>query len=663
MIDLIDVKKSFGSRVLFSGVNLRVNPRDRLGLVGPNGTGKTTLFRIITGEISPDAGRVETMKNVRLGYLAQEVHPSSAGGMGLADYIVQNARGAGRLMREKADCLAALEALGHGDEHDAAHVSLAKKLAHIDDRLLAIDADHMPGKARSILVGLGFAPEDVDRPMNSMSGGLLMRVELARLLLDEPDVLLLDEPTNHLDLEGILWFEDYLSSFKGAVVMIAHDRQFLNRTVTHVVEVGPNGATDFGGDPSLPVYDRYVEERAKWVELQWKRYYEQQERIAEMEDYIARNRARLSSASAAQSRMKALDKIDRMEPPGSLKKVHFKFPTPPRTPDLALSVEDVTRRYGERVVFRDLNLRLHRGEKMCLIGLNGAGKSTLLRLCAGIAKPDEGRVAVLDTVKVGYFAQDSYEILNPESTVEKTMLEVADFNTAPHVRSILGAFLFSDDDYDKKVVTLSGGEKARLVLARLLLQPFGVLVLDEPTNHLDIASREILESAMLQHTGAVIFTTHDRRFMDNVATATVELKDGQATRWEGNYSYYLSRTGGLLAQPAEQKRETDQGAAQKRAADRDRKRDEAERRNRMYRILKPLRDRVESYEKQISALETELKVVEDELVSPNLYEDLDRARVVSEQARDLRARLDTIFDEWTAAAEELTRKEQAETVD
>ncbi|HOA14671.1 MAG TPA: ATP-binding cassette domain-containing protein, partial [Myxococcota bacterium] len=660
MLDLFDIRKSFGSRTLFSGVNLRVNPRDRLGLVGPNGTGKTTLFRIILNEISPDSGRVEVQKNIRMGYLAQEVHPSHAGTMGLAEYCVLNARGVGPLQKERAACVAELERLGHDNDNDAAHVALAKRLAHVEDRLLAVDADHMPGMARSILVGLGFAPEDVDRPMNTMSGGLLMRVELARLLLDEPDLLLLDEPTNHLDLEGILWFENYLSTYKGAVVMIAHDRQFLNRTVTHVVEVGPHGATDFGGDPSLPVYDRYVIERAKWVELQWKRYYEQQDRIAEMEDYIARNRARLSSASAAQSRMKALDKMERIQPPSDLKKVHFRFPPPPRIPDLALSVEDVTRRYGDRTVFSNLNLRLHRGERMCLIGLNGAGKSTLLRLCAGIARPDEGRVAVLDTVSVGYFAQDSYEILNPESTVEKSMMEVADFTTAPFVRHILGAFLFSDDDYDKKVVTLSGGEKARLVLARLLLQPFGILVLDEPTNHLDISSREILESAIMQHSGAIIFTTHDRRFMDNVATTTVELKDGQATRWEGNYSYYLSRTGGLLAQTVDQKREINEVAAQKRAADRDRKRDEAERRNRLYRMLKPLRDRVESYEKQISTVEADLKVVEEELVSPTLYEDMDRARQVSQRAKELRDRLDSLFDEWTEAASELASREQSE---
>ncbi len=660
MIDLIDIRKSFGSRVLFAGVNLRINPRDRLGLVGPNGTGKTTLFRVILGEIGADSGRVEIQKNLRIGYLPQEVHPSGAGTMGLADYCVDKARGVGALLRDKAACLAELDALGHGHDSDEIHVSLAKKLAWIDDRLLAADADHMPARARAILVGLGFEPADVDRPLNSLSGGLLMRVELARLLLDEPDLLLLDEPTNHLDLEGILWFEEYLTSFKGSVVMIAHDRQFLNRTVTHVVEVGPNGATDFGGDPSLPVYDRYVEERARWVELQWKRYEEQQQRIAEMEDYIARNRARLSSASAAQSRMKALEKIERMEPPGSLKKVHFRFPVPPRTPDLALSVEDVTRQYGDRVVFRDLNLRLHRGERMCLIGLNGAGKSTLLRLCAGRTAADAGRVVVPDNVGVGYFAQDSYEILNPDRTVEQTMLEVADFSTAPHVRSILGAFLFSDDDYDKKVVSLSGGEKARLILARLLLQPFGILVLDEPTNHLDIASREILESAMKQHTGAVIFTTHDRRFMDNVATTTVELKDGKATRWEGNYSYYLSKTGGLLAPPADARREPDQGAAPRRSAERDRRRDEAERRNRLYRMLKPLRDRVEAFEKRISDLEAELEIVEDELVSPSLYEDLERARQVSEKARDLRATLDTVFDEWTAAAEELSARELEE---
>lgn len=664
MLDLIDIRKSFGSRLLFSGVNIRINQRDRIGLVGPNGTGKTTLFRIILGEISADAGRIEIQKGIRLGYLQQEIHPSCAGDLGLVQFCVRNARGVGELLDRKAECLAELDrhmAAHGGDVHDDSHDAVVHRLAEIEDRLTAAEADAMPSKAMSILTGLGFGQDDLDRPLRTMSGGLLMRVELARLLLDQPDLLLLDEPTNHLDLEGILWFENYLQTFPGAVVMVAHDRFFLNRTVTKVVEVSRDGATDFGGNPKQPVYDRYVEERAKAMELAWKKYEEQLDKIKDIEDFIAKNRVRKDRAQVVQSRIRALEKVERLHPPEGVRNVRFKFPSPPRSPDLALSLEDVTRRYGARTVFEGLNLRLHRGERLALVGLNGAGKSTLLRLAAGVTVPDEGKVMLADNVKVGYFAQDQYEILNPDLTLEQTMLAVADLHTAPHVKSLLGAFLFGDDDYDKKVVSLSGGEKARLMLARILLQPFGILVMDEPTNHLDIASREVLERALKEHSGAIIFTTHDRRFMDNVASAVVEIRDGQAARYEGNYTYYVSRTGGLTAQTeAQPVSESDAASAARRNQDRERKRDEAERRNRLYRLLKPLRDKVEKFEQKITALETELHKVEEELVSPDLYEDLDRARVVGDQARELRLKLDEVFDQWTAAAEELAALEHAD---
>jgi ATP-binding cassette subfamily F protein 3 len=517
-----------------------------------------------------------------------------------------------------------------------------------------------------VLLGIGFARDDLDRPLRTLSGGLLMRAELARLLLDRPDLLLLDEPTNHLDLEGIEWFERYLDGFAGSVVVVAHDRMFLNRTCQRLVEVSRRGATDYGGNLNLSVYDRYVTEREKAVDLAWKKYQEQVATIEDQERFIQANKVRKDRAGVVQSRIRMLEKLPRLEPPDTIRRVRFTFPQPPRSPDLVLALEGVERRYGERVVFRGLDLRLHRGEKLALVGVNGAGKSTLLRLVAGRTQPDAGERRQAERCEVGWFAQDQFEVLDPARTVEQQVLEVADAATGPHVKGLLGAFLFQTDDFDKKVASLSGGEKARLMLARLLLQPFGLLVLDEPTNHLDIASREVLEAALRDHQGTILFTTHDRRFMDNVATAVLEMSDGRLARYEGNYTDYTVRKDALAAAaPVAQTSAlaADRGTPSPREVDAARKRDEAERRNRLYRALKPLKDRVAGLESRIDALEAELRVLDAELVSPDLYHDLDRARVTGQKARDLRSRLDALYGQWTGAAGELEVAEAEELPD
>lgn len=652
MIELIDIAKSFGSQKLFENVNLRIGPHDRIGLVGPNGTGKTTLFKIILGEISPDQGCVNIKKGLKIGYLPQEVYPSLAKDLSLLDFCVREVRGIGALIDARTECLNELE---HNASEEAAH-----RLAEIEEKLHFADYEGLPKEAEEVLLGLGFKREDLARPLRTLSGGLLMRAELARLLLDRPDVLLLDEPTNQLDLEGLMWFEEYIQGFPGAIVMVAHDREFLNKTVEHIVEISQKGVVDYGGNPNLPVYDRYVIEREKAIELAWKRYEEQRAFIEEQERFIQANKVRKDRAGVVQARIRMLEKLERLEPPEAVRTVRFRFPQPPRSPDLVVELDRVTCRYGTRTVFQSLDLRLHRREKVALVGINGAGKSTLLRLIAGLKAPDEGTRRLAEGVCVGYFAQDQFEVLSPDKTVHQVMLEVADYDTAPHVRGVLGAFLFKDDDIDKKVAALSGGERARLMLARLLLQPFGLLVLDEPTNHLDIVSREVLENALKEHQGTVVFTSHDRRFMDTVATAIIELRDGRAARWEGNYSYYLTRRGVVERKEEVRTVETKKKLVRSQEMVRAIKREEAERRNRLYRLLKPLRDRVALFEAEIERIEAELREVESLLVSPDIYQDIERARAAGMHAKELRARLDRLYEDWALAIDELKAAEVRE---
>ena len=656
MIELIEITKSFGSQKLFRDVNFRIGPTDRTALVGPNGTGKTTLFRIILDEISPDSGHLEIKKGIRIGYLPQEIYPSLAQHLPIKEYCAREARGVGAFLDERADLLDRLDA---GETSDR----LVNRLAEVEDNLAARDSDSLPGEAEAVLVGLGFSKSDLERPLTDMSGGLLMRVELARLLLDRPDLMILDEPINHLDLEGILWFEGYLKAFKGAVLTVAHDREFLNRTVDRIVEVSKSGAVDFGGNPNLQVYDRYLEERRKGIDLAWKRYEEQQTRIKDVKDFIAKNRVRKDRAQVVQGRIRMLEKMELLESPEAVHSVRFRFPQPRRSPALVLSLDDVTHRYGEMTVFQDLDLRLHRGEKVALVGINGAGKSTLLRLVAGVVEATQGVRKLADQVDTGYYAQDQFEVLELTRTVQQHMMEIADAETAPHIRGVLGAFLFRDDDVDKKVGTLSGGERARLMLSRILLRPHGLLVMDEPTNHLDITSREILENALKEYEGTVLFTTHDRRFMDNVCTAVFELDTGILTRYEGNYSYYASKKAESIVDRAgspESGKPRVRKVASTSDRDRIRKREEAERRNRLYRLLKPLKNKVGRFESEIEALEVELKKVEERLVSPDFYQDIDRAREEGQRAKDLRSNLDKLYEEWTRAAEELQSAEREE---
>jgi ATP-binding cassette subfamily F protein 3 len=646
MIELIEVSKSFGSKKLFENFTLRIGAGERVALVGPNGCGKSTIFSIIVGNISPDSGRVEMKKGLNIGYLPQEVFESARSDFSLLEYCVRNARGIGALLEEKT-------MLEDKVSQGGAEQGQMERILEVEDALNLRGFQEIWGEAERVLLGLGFSLDDLRCPTSTLSGGLLMRGELARLLLDRPDCLLLDEPLNHLDLEGILFLEDFVRSFDGAVVFVAHDREFINRVAQKVVEVTKDGAVTYKGRSGENIYDRYKQEREKAIELAWKRFEEQQARIKEIEEFIARNRVRKDRAQVVQSRIKMLEKMERLEPPEPVRRVKFKFPQPPRAPEIVLSLEDVGHAYGDKWVFRHIFLSLRRGEKAALVGVNGAGKTTLLRICAGVVAPSQGKRVLAENVSVGYFSQDQLEVLRSDRTVLENMMEVADSQTVSFVRPILGAFLFGDDDIDKKVCVLSGGERARLALSRLLLRPKALLVMDEPTNHLDIASREVLETALKEYEGTVLFVSHDRKFMDNVATCVLELKDGNLTRFEGNYSYYASKIAGAQSESTQAKRGIEGGAKIRREQEKQRRREEAQRRNLVYAMMKPLKEKVAQIEAKITSIEEELRQIEAELVLPDLYKDTERAIALTQRAKELRKTLDGLYEEWSMAADEL----------
>jgi ATP-binding cassette, subfamily F, member 3 len=642
MIHLIDVEKRFGKRTLFTKANLHVRPDDRVGLVGANGTGKTTVFRILTGEVEADEGEVNRRKGLRIGHLEQEVVVQRSGTL-LADVVAS----VGEVESLKAEQARLEERLAVADEHELE--ALAARLGQAQDRFLSAGGYEVEGRAREILAGLGFSESDFGRDLRAFSGGWHMRVELAKLLLQDLDLLLLDEPTNHLDLETIEWFERFLASFGGAYILVAHDREFLNRTVRRIVDVSPDGIREYPGN-----YDTYRERVERDDELATKRYQEQLARIREIEDFVARNRARKDRATQVQSRLKQLEKIERLRPPRSSRQVHFHFPPAARSGATVLSLRGVDMAYGAHKVFSELELAVMREERIALVGLNGAGKSTLLKLIAGSLTPTAGERALGHNVSLQYFAQHQLDALDLRRTAQAEMESAATSETMSYVRSLLGAFLFSGDDVDKLVAVLSGGEKARVALGKMLLRSANLLVMDEPTNHLDIESREVLERALKRFGGTIVFTSHDRTFIENVATKIIEIDAGALHHYLGNWSYYLWKKA-RYEEDRPDVRPTDasptDAAPSRRDEERERKRDEAKRRNERFRLLKPLKDEMATLEARVDELEARAAAIDEELSDPEVYRDAERVRSLNQEKSAGARELDEHMTRWEELGE------------
>ena len=535
MISFSNVSKQYGKQILFIEADFQLNPGEKVGLVGPNGAGKSTLFRMIMGEESPDDGTVSLPKKLTLGYFRQEVDEMT--GRPVLDEAIAGSGRLGDLHHELLDLEHAMADPERGDELEA----ILDRFGHVQEEYQHLGGYELEARARACLHGLGFEDEQIDGDVGALSGGWKMRVSMAKVLLGNFDVLLMDEPTNHLDIESILWLETFLKAVPATLLMTSHDRDFMNRVVTKVLEIDGGEITTYSGN-----YDFYVKEREQREANQEAAYARQQAKLAKEQRFIERFSAHAAKAAQVQSRVKALDKIERIEPPRKRRVVKWDFRAPARSGDDVAMLEGVCKAYGKRRLYDQFAFHIRRGERWCVMGKNGAGKSTLLKMMAGAIEPDAGTVRLGASLRLGYFSQQALDLLDPDLTVIEQMQQDFPMEGLGVVRNLLGAFQFSGDDVDKKVRSLSGGEKSRLVMARMLFDPPNFLVLDEPTNHLDLATKEMLIEALKDFEGTMLFVSHDRTFLRGLATRVLELggeeHEGPVV-FGGSYVEYVDRMG------------------------------------------------------------------------------------------------------------------------
>ena len=537
MIAFNNVSKQYGRQVLFVEASFQLNPGEKIGLVGPNGAGKTTLFRMITGEEQPDDGEVSVPRKMTIGYFRQDVGEMS--GRSVLDEAIAGSGRLGDLHHELEELQQAMSDPAREDEMDR----ILARFGEVQEEYDHLGGYALESRTREILGGLGFEDDRIDGDVGALSGGWKMRVAMAKVLLGEPEVLLMDEPTNHLDIESIIWLEAFLKARTGALFMTSHDRDFMNRIVTRIAEIDGGEITSYSGN-----YDFYERERSIREANLEAAYARQQAKLAKEQRFIERFAAHAAKAAQVQSRVKALEKIEKIELPKKRKVVKFDFRPPPRSGELVSTLEGVSKSYGKRTIHDHLNMTIRRGERWAVMGKNGAGKSTLLKMVAGALAPDEGEVKMGASLRMGYFAQQALDLLDPNLTIEEQLQKDFPHEGIGVLRSLAGAFQFSGDDTDKKIKTLSGGEKTRLVIARMLLNPPNFLILDEPTNHLDLATKDMLLDSLKDFDGTMLFVSHDRAFLRGLSNRVLELggetgTDAQPHLYPGSYIEYVARTG------------------------------------------------------------------------------------------------------------------------
>ena len=646
MLVLSNLSKRYGPKILFEKISLRIGRGERMGLVGPNGAGKTTLFSILLRKNTEDEGVIEWERNLRIGYLPQESAPAGE------ETVLELATS---ISEELATVLATLRCIPSPDD---------PKRADALEKFAELDGYNLEARAKKILSGLAFDQHDFHKPAKTLSGGWIMRAHLARLLVMDPDLLMLDEPTNHLDLETLGWFQSQLQKFTGSLLVISHDRAFLNAICTGILEISNRRITRYQGG-----YDAYLLQKEERRVQQWAAYENQQREIAHHEDFIRRFRAKASKASQAQARIKLLEKMERLDPPEETEKtIAFRFPQPPRSGQRVATLSLIRQAYGDHIVYRDLSLEIEKQERISLVGPNGAGKSTLLKILAGIVPLEAGSRELGHNVAPGYFSQQRVETLDLERTVVDEALQLATGVSEQEARTLLGAFLFRGDDVFKPVKVLSGGEKSRLALVKLLLAPPNLLLLDEPTTHLDMASIDAVVQALEDYQGTLVFVSHDLHFIRKLGKRTIRIEAGKITNYPGDYDYYLWKSGSTSAESglveglrdARPGQPVDSPTGEKVLSAKEKRRMRSEERERNKAKRGKLQDLVRRLEKEIISLEETQADINSKLSGPGVYDKPETAKELNAQAASIARQIEQRTYEWEIEAENLLKLDTKE---
>jgi ATP-binding cassette, subfamily F, member 3 len=663
MIQLQELTKSFGDRVLFDHVTWQITDRERVGLCGPNGAGKTTLLRMMAGLDEPDSGAILTPSALTVGYLPQDglTHAGRT--------VFEEASAAfGALLGMKAEMHALEERLGDETIPEAEHEAMLHRYSDLQDAFRLHDGYSIELKTSTVLQGLGFKTPEFERPTETFSGGWQMRIALAKLLLGQPNLLLLDEPTNHLDLEARNWLEEYLNAYPHAVILVSHDRFFLDAVVTRIADLTLRTLTDYHTN-----YSGYLVEHHERIDALRKAKREQDEEVARIRMFIDRFRYQATKAAQVQSRIKLLEKVVPIEVPLERKKIHFDFPACAKSGRIVLELKHARKAYGDVAVFKALDLHIERGDRIALVGPNGVGKSTLMRMLSGEEAPDAGERTLGHNVVMQYFAQDEATRMDPAPSVYETLASGSPMQMVPMIRNILGGFLFSGDDVYKHVRVLSGGERTRLAVARMLLRPSNTLLLDEPTNHLDLDSKEVLLDALADYGGTLIFVSHDRYFVERLATKIVEVGNGGALVYPGTYKEFLwhkehpdgqarrdgqerqegrkagqeaKRAGRVVSNPSASRLQKTRPAPEKpKQAHEEKKRVDAEARKKQ-KAVEARQERIASLETRIAETEAEIKELEQAMAAPGFYEDRTAAQPILDRHQALMWRVGDLMHQW-----------------